>query len=201
LFASGSLDHRTARLAQLLRTLTGLDGIGRVRVFVNDVSPVGLVPGISLAQPITLRLLRTPNVPVPVPPQLRLLPPTAATKQLQGRLIDLGYLVTGDDDGRFGPATSDALLAFQKWEHLNRTGTLDPETKTQLANATRPNPVSMGVSGKRAEILLDRQVALLINNNHVVRAISVSTGKASTPAARPLPRLRENPALVVDTVP
>jgi lipoprotein-anchoring transpeptidase ErfK/SrfK len=39
----------------------------------------------------------------------------------------------------------------------------------------------MGAAGKRAEILLDRQLALLIRNNRVVRTIAVSTGKPSTP--------------------
>ena len=41
--------------------------------------------------------------------------------------------------------------------------------------------MSQGVRGKRAEILLDRQVSLLINNNQVVRTIAVSSGKPSTP--------------------
>jgi lipoprotein-anchoring transpeptidase ErfK/SrfK len=36
-------------------------------------------------------------------------------------------------------------------------------------------------TGKRAEILLDRQVALLIDDNRVVSTIAVSTGKPSTP--------------------
>ena len=36
-------------------------------------------------------------------------------------------------------------------------------------------------TGKRAEILLDRQMALLIEDNRVVGAIAVSTGKPSTP--------------------
>jgi hypothetical protein len=31
----------------------------------------------------------------------------------------------------------------------------------RLATATQPAPVSIGPSGKRAEILLDRQIALL----------------------------------------
>ena len=35
--------------------------------------------------------------------------------------------------------------------------------------------------GRRAEILLDRQVALLISDDKVVRTIAVSTGKPSTP--------------------
>jgi hypothetical protein len=180
-FTSGPTDRRAARLAQLVRTLTGLDGIARVQILVDGNPPDGFVPGISLAHPINLRLLQTPNVAVPVPPQFRLPRPDPATRTLQRTLIALGYLLPGDDDGRFGPATQDALLAFQKWEHLDRTGTLSAQTRARLATATHPAPVSIGPRGKRAEILLDRQIALLIDDNRVVRAISVSTGKASTP--------------------
>ena len=180
-FTAGSIERIAARLSQLVRTLTGVGGVTRVQILVDGKAPVGMVPGISLAHPITLKLLETPNIPVPKPPQFRLPAPDPATKDLQSQLIDLGYLLPGDDDGRFGPATSDALLTFQKWERLDRTGTLDAETEARLETATRPAPVSVGQRGKRAEILLDRQVALLIDNNKVVRAISVSTGKASTP--------------------
>jgi peptidoglycan hydrolase-like protein with peptidoglycan-binding domain len=179
-FAAGPPERRAARLAQLVRTLTRLGEITRVQVLVDGAAPVGLVEGISLATPVTLRMLQTPNVPVPVPSPLRLPAPDPATKNLQSRLIELGYLLPGDDDGRFGPATSDALLTFQKWERLSRTGMLDTRTTTRLETAVRPTPSSRG-AGKRAEILLDRQVALLINENTVVRAISVSTGKPSTP--------------------
>ena len=180
-FASGSGERRAARVGQLVRTLTGLRGISRVQLLVEGARPLGLVKGISLGSPITLRLLRMPNIPVPVPPQLRLPAPDPATKRLQMRLIKLGYLIPGDADGRFGPETSDAILAFQKWERLSRTGVVNGPTRTRLASAVRPTPISRTVSGKRAEILLGRQVALLIRNNRVVRAISVSTGKPSTP--------------------
>jgi peptidoglycan hydrolase-like protein with peptidoglycan-binding domain len=179
-FAAGPPERRAARLAQLVRTLTGIGEITRVQVLVNGAAPLGLVEGLSLASPVTFRMLQTPNIPVPVPPPFRLPAPDPATKDLQSRLIELGYLLPGDDDGRFGPATSDALLTFQKWERLSRTGMLDARTTTRLETAVRPMPASSG-PGKRAEILLDRQVALLIKDNTVVRAISVSTGKASTP--------------------
>jgi hypothetical protein len=180
-FASGTGERRAARLAQVLRTLTGLDGIGRVQVLVDGAVPLGLVKGISLGRPITLHLLRTPNVPVQEPPPQRLPAPDPATKRLQRQLIALGYLLPGGDDGRFGPATSDAILTFQKWEGLSRTGMVDGRTRSRLAVAQRPTPASPGATGKRAEVLLDRQVALLIRNGRVVRAISVSTGKPSTP--------------------
>jgi lipoprotein-anchoring transpeptidase ErfK/SrfK len=42
-------------------------------------------------------------------------------------------------------------------------------------------PISLGGAEKRAEVLLDRQVALLIVGNRVVRTIVVSSGKPSTP--------------------
>jgi hypothetical protein len=170
-----------ARLSQLVRTLTGLEGARRVQLLIDGVTVSGVFPGIPTAVPITFRYLQTPNVPVPKPPGQKLRPPDRHTKAVQQRLIELGYLVKGDADGRFGPGTQNAILAFQKWERLDRTGSLDARTEARLATATRPTPVVRRGSEKRAEILLDRQVALLIRNDQVVRAIAVSTGKPSTP--------------------
>jgi hypothetical protein len=179
--SGGDTASLLARLSQLVRTLTGLQGAKRVQLLMNGKHVAARFPGISTSGPITFRFLQTPNVPVPKPPQLRLPGPDPGVKMLQQRLIELGYLLRGDDDGRFGPATQNAILAFQKWERLDRTGLLDAVTKSRLATATHPAPVSKGGAGKRAEILLDRQVALLINNNQVVRTIAVSSGKPSTP--------------------
>jgi peptidoglycan hydrolase-like protein with peptidoglycan-binding domain len=170
-----------ARLSELVRTLTGVRGTRRVQLLVDGATVAGLFPGVSTSNPVTLRFLRTPNVPVPKPPPVRLPAPDPAVRATQRRLIELGYMVSGDDDGRFGPATQNAILAFQKWERLDRTGLLDARTKSRLGSATRPSPVTRGVPVKRAEILLDRQVTLLIVNNTVVRAIAVSSGKPSTP--------------------
>ena len=181
-FASGgNADSLMARLSQLVRTLTGLQGATRVQLLMNGKVVTARFPGMSLSRPITFHYLQTPNVAVPRPPQERLPAPDAAVKILQQRLIRLGYLVKGDDDGRFGPATQNAILAFQKWERLGRTGLLDEPTKTRLSTATHPAPISRGDAGRRAEVLLDRQVALLIDDNQVVRTIPVSTGKPATP--------------------
>jgi peptidoglycan hydrolase-like protein with peptidoglycan-binding domain len=152
-----------------------------VQLLVDGATVAGMFPGVSTSVPVTLRFLQTPNVPVPKPPPVRLPAPDPAVKATQQRLIALGYMVSGDDDGRFGPATHNAILAFQKWERLDRTGLLDGRTKSRLARATRPSPVTHGGAGKRAEILRDRQLALLIDNDKVVRAIAVSSGKPSTP--------------------
>jgi hypothetical protein len=170
-----------ARLAELVRTLTGVQGTRKVQLLLDGSAATARFPGISTGKPISFRNLQTPNVPVPEPPPLRLPPPDPEVKALQQRLIQLGYMIRGDDDGRFGPATQNAILGFQKWERLPRTGLMDAKTNTRLDTATRPVPISQGGAGKRAEILLDRQVALLINGDVVVRAISVSSGKPSTP--------------------
>jgi hypothetical protein len=181
-FAAGSdREDLLARLSQVVRTLTGPQGATSVQLLMNGGTIAARFPGVSLSRPITFRFLQTPNVAVPEPPALRLPPPDDAVRSVQDQLIALGYLLPGDSDGRFGPATQNAILAFQKWEHLGRTGLLDSQTKSRLAIASHPTPISKGAAGKRAEVLLDRQVALLIKDNHVVRTIAVSTGKASTP--------------------
>src|SRR6266849_5899979 len=170
-----------ARLSQLVRTLTGVRGTTKVLLLVEGSTVTGVFPGIATDAPITFHYLQTPNIPVPKPPILRLPAPDPRVKVIQQRLIELGYLVHGDDDGRLGPSTANAVLGFQKWERLDRTGLLDTQTKLRLKTALRPSPLTQGDPGKRAEILLDRQVALLIDNNEVLRAIPVSTGKPSTP--------------------
>ncbi len=179
--AGGDTASLLARLSELVRTATGPEGATRVQLLINGRTAPARFPGIPTSKPITYRYLQTPNVPVPSPQRVRLPPPDDGVKTLQESLIQLGYLLPGDDDGRFGPATSNAILAFQKWEGLRRTGAMDDATDASLATATRPLPRTRGPAGKRAEILLDRQVALLIKDNIVVRAIAVSTGKPGTP--------------------
>jgi peptidoglycan hydrolase-like protein with peptidoglycan-binding domain len=181
-FASRRTDAALiAAVSQTVRTLSWFAQVKAVRFLVHGSPIQRTVKGIPLDQPVSRHLLATPNVPVPQPPPLRLPAPNPKVKAAQQRLIALRYLRPGDDDGRLGPTTSEGLLAFQKYEGLNRTGALDGPTRRQLSRASAPTPRTHGPAGKRAEVLLDRQVALLIKNNRVVRAIAVSTGKPSTP--------------------
>jgi lipoprotein-anchoring transpeptidase ErfK/SrfK len=73
------------------------------------------------------------------------------------------------------------VLAFQKWEGLQRDGQIGPQSLKRLQAAQQPTPLTRGGARRRAEVLLDRQVALAIENDKVVRIIHVSTGAASTP--------------------
>jgi hypothetical protein len=181
-FTAGQSDERLlASVTQLVRTLSSVPRVVRVALLVDGKPVTRTVDGVSLSRLITMHHLQTPNVPVPKPPAEKLRPPDPEVMDVQGRLIELGYLLKGDDDGRFGPTTSEGILAFQKYERLDRTGALNGATREALASAERPTPVTRGVAGKRAEVLLDKQIALLIKDNQVVRAIAVSSGKPSTP--------------------
>jgi hypothetical protein len=181
-FVSGRPEDRLlAAVTQLVATLSSVRAVDRVQLLADGKPVRRVIAGISLSSPITLEHLQTPNIPVPGPPAYRLRPPDAATLTAQQQLIRLGYLLAGDADGRFGPTTSEGILAFQKFEGLALTSVIDARTRAALATATAPVPITHGGPGKRAEILLDRQVALLIQDDRVVRAIAVSTGKPSTP--------------------
>jgi lipoprotein-anchoring transpeptidase ErfK/SrfK len=171
-----------ARLSQVVHTATGPEGATRVRLLVEGGTPLGMFPGASLAgRAITVQYLETPNVPVPRPPAEVALPVQPSVRDAQQRLVDLGYLLPADVDGQAGPATESAVLAFQKWEKLDRDGQLGPQTLARLRTAARPAPITRGVAARRAEVLLDRQVALAIEDNRVVRVIHVSTGGPETP--------------------
>ena len=77
------------------------------------------------------------------------------------------------------------MIAFQKWEGLVRDGIPGPVTQKALAAAKRPTPLTRG-RGTRVEILLDRQLLLLVRRGRVSRVVHASTGKPGfvTPAGR-----------------
>lgn len=59
-------------------------------------------------------------------------------KRLQQDLITLGYLSTGDDDGRFGPITYAALMQFQADNGLTVDGVAGTKTLNKINEMTAP---------------------------------------------------------------
>jgi L,D-transpeptidase catalytic domain/Sporulation and spore germination/Putative peptidoglycan binding domain len=160
-FAAGRNEASlTARVGQLVRTLRAVPGVVGVRVRIEGGIPVGLFPGYDLR-----RTVRAP-LPARAAPTLRV---------LQQLLVDLGFMAPSGVTGRPGDETSVAVLAFEKWSGLPRDGVLDAEVETALEHATRPEPVRRA-AGKRVELLLDRQVALAIENDRVERVFHISSG-------------------------
>jgi hypothetical protein len=105
-----------------------------------------------------------------------------ALRGVQLRLSTLGYLDPASVSGSLDYVTEQALLAFQGWEGLARTGTVTGETQLALFRALPPEPFTHR-PGKRVEIHRDLGVLLLVEDNGVRRAVHTSTGSfGRTPA-------------------
>lgn len=101
---------------------------------------------------------------------------------LQLRLWTLGYLDRTAVTGRLDDETAHALLAFQGWEGLVRTGTVTGQTQLALLDARRPVP-STRADRLRIEIHRDRGILLVARGREVIRAVHTSTGAfGRTPA-------------------
>jgi peptidoglycan hydrolase-like protein with peptidoglycan-binding domain len=94
---------------------------------------------------------------------------------IQLRLWQLGYLDRASVTGTTDYMTEQALLAFQGWNGLSRTGTVTGETQVALFRASPPRPATHR-AGRRVEIYRDRGVLLMIEGNEVRRAVHTSTG-------------------------
>jgi len=96
---------------------------------------------------------------------------------IQLRLWLLGYLDRSDVTGSFDYLTEQAVLAFQGWEDLDRTGSVTGQTQVALFTASRPVP-SARRPGRRIEIYRDFGVLLMVDSGEVVRVMHTSTGNA-----------------------
>ena len=149
-----------ARVSQLVRTVRAVPGVLGVRVRIEGGVPIGLFPGYDLRG----------TVREPLPEEH-----APALREAQQLLADLGFMAPGGVTGEPGDETSIAVLTFQKWEGLPRTGALDAQVTAALLRATRPEP-RLRRPGRRVEILLGRQVALAIDDNRVERVFHISSG-------------------------
>lgn len=161
-FAAGSDPTRLhERVGQLVRTVRAVPGVRSVRLLLDGGVPVGLFPGYDLRRPVA----RAVDA-IPEPPSLR---------SLQQRLVDLGFMAPSGRTGAVDAQTSTAVLAFQKWAGLARDGLLGQPTIAALERAIRPEPARRG-PGRRIEVQLGRQLALLIEDDRVVRTVHISSG-------------------------
>ena len=160
-FAAGR-DSRALhdRVGQLVRTLRGISGVRGVRVLVAGGAPVGLFP--ARPPPPAHRGRR----PGPAP--------AATTRDVQQELVDLGFMAPSGLTGTVDMQTSTAMLGFQKWIGLARDGSLPADDRgPRTRHAAR---AELREPGRRIEVQVRRQLALLIEDNRVLRAVHVSTG-------------------------
>ena len=96
-----------------------------------------------------------------------------AVAELQTALAELGYWV-GEIDGKYGPQTAQAVMAFEKAEGLPRDGEFAPIQWFVLADAAAPTPRHPDRDG--IEVDLERQLLLVVAGGRVVETHNTSTG-------------------------
>ena len=131
-------------------------------MLVDGGVPVGLFPGYDLRRPVSDGGREQAAS-------------RSTIRELQQQLVDLGFMASSGLTGTIDAQTSTAVLGFQKWADLPRDGTLGAATIAALLRATRPEPARRA-PGRRIEVQLRRQLALLIEDNRVVRAVHISSG-------------------------
>jgi lipoprotein-anchoring transpeptidase ErfK/SrfK len=96
-----------------------------------------------------------------------------AVTDLQNRLVSLGYWLAGVN-GSYDDLTQQAVYAFQKWQGLPRTGSVDGPTQAAFRTAQRPRPRS--ASGYIVEIDKTRQVMIVGSGGAARWVFNISSG-------------------------
>ena len=96
---------------------------------------------------------------------------------LQKRLDELGYW-NGPADGHYGALTSQAVMAFEKANGLQRDGILDNQVRTLLESDIDP-PTARTTSGYWIEVDLKRQIVMGVRNGTAQWILNTSTGSGN----------------------
>jgi peptidoglycan hydrolase-like protein with peptidoglycan-binding domain len=125
----------------------------------------------------------TSSSPTPSPGGSAATPPAGGTavkpknaRQVQEALVRLKYLPPDAVTGAFDYRTSQAVMAFQSWEGLQRDGIVGKQTAHKLEVAQPPTATSQG-SGRWVEIHRAQSTLLLVQDGVVVQAVHCSTGR------------------------
>jgi L,D-transpeptidase catalytic domain/Putative peptidoglycan binding domain len=191
---SGTPQPTASNLNALVGTVpnmvtTGIGADGRVSVYnfagTADVAGwfdgsggVGLADGcVASGAPAP-----APNAELALPPKWPLTAvgrgtPREVISAIQERLDTLGFWVP-DYDGSFGPVTSQAVLAFQKYLGLPLSGQVDDLTALAL-NMDGLRTAGQSTSGDRMEVDLTKQLLYVIRGGKTVSTVNTSTGSGS----------------------
>ncbi len=162
--AGGTGTQIQMRLAQLVYTALQYKQVNAVRLLLDDEPmPAEGEDGSALLDHSSVPKVEIVG-PIPI-----------SITAVQTRLIELRYLRSGQATGRLDYRTSQALLAFQGWEGLLRTGAATVETRVRLNKAAIPKPRKRTES-RRMEVTRWKGVLLLIQHGEVQHVVHVSTG-------------------------
>lgn len=94
--------------------------------------------------------------------------------RLQQRLLDLGYWVQATD-GEYGLTTRQAVMAFQKYEGLTPTGSLDEASAARISEVDT-RPFGRAQAGTMVEVDKARQLLFVISEGETRWVLNASTG-------------------------
>jgi peptidoglycan hydrolase-like protein with peptidoglycan-binding domain len=97
-------------------------------------------------------------------------------RRLRRDLVDLGYLPPRAFGPNYDERVMHAVTALQKWENLPRDGAVGKRTRRAIRRLRTPRPELQLNRRVRAEVLLDRQLLLIIHGDHVIRTLPISSG-------------------------
>ncbi|GLY84542.1 L,D-transpeptidase family protein [Actinoallomurus iriomotensis] len=117
----------------------------------------------------------TPARSAPAAPRLRTGAHGAEVKALQQRLEDLGY-DPGAADGEWGAATSYAVWAFQKVNHIKPTSRTSTRFWSALAAPRTPKPLVPRGAADRAEVDVKHQLLYVYKDGRLVLTSHISSG-------------------------
>jgi peptidoglycan hydrolase-like protein with peptidoglycan-binding domain len=129
-------------------------------------------PAVTSSSTTTTEPPTTTTTAPPPPPVWGLGSEGLVVLHVQQRLAELGYR-PGAVDGRYGPETQSAVMAFQKHEGLQRDGVTGP----QVLGAIDAPTVGAGPrGGPGIEVDLDRQIMFVVAGDGSYQILNVSTG-------------------------
>ena len=97
-------------------------------------------------------------------------------RRLRRDLVRLGYLPPRAFGPNYDERVMHAVTALQKWENLPRDGTFGRSARRALRHMRTPRPELHLSRNVRADVLLDRQLLLVIHGDHVIRTFPISSG-------------------------
>ncbi len=109
----------------------------------------------------------------------------ASTKEVQKRLQELGFWLSAFD-GMYGTTTSQAVMAFQKYIGLARTGKVDQKTADGLSCARFRGFSNVSQIWTLIEVDKGRQLLFVVKNGVTVSVLNTSTGSGKPYRAKNL---------------
>ncbi|MFM7251726.1 MAG: L,D-transpeptidase family protein [Ilumatobacteraceae bacterium] len=143
-----------------------------------DTTPESTTTSSTTTTSTTTTTTLPPNVevigPSPVPLAAVGTADGEETKKIQERLTALGFWL-GDIDGLYGKATSQAVMAFQKYAGLEATAEVDAATALAMQTMTERGRATAD-NGTLVEVDKTRQLLFLVVDGKTLWTFNTSTG-------------------------